>query len=133
MPGGEAKGNDRGLGRGSRLSHRAVRGAGNRRYTFDMLEPTPTPASEFGERIDEHLRRLTRAKGPTMLTRRGKAAAFVLSPRQYHSLQDAAEFLDTVRAVVESRKQIARGEHMSIAAAKARLRSARGVRRVGTV
>ncbi|MBY0262862.1 MAG: hypothetical protein K2Q20_10990 [Phycisphaerales bacterium] len=97
-----------------------------------MLEPTPTPASEFGEHIDEHLRRLTRSKSPTLLTNRGKVAAWVLSPAQYRAYSKDLEELKTLRAVNEGRNQIASGQGLSMAeldAGIARIKAKRRGRR----
>jgi PHD/YefM family antitoxin component YafN of YafNO toxin-antitoxin module len=85
-----------------------------------MLEPTPfrpptsTPAAEFGEHIDEHLRRLTKAKSPTVLTKGGKPAAFVLSPGQYRAYADAVEELRTLQAVEAGEREIAAGRGLSL-------------------
>jgi len=79
-----------------------------------MLEPTSTTASEFGAHIEDHLKRLTRAKAPTALTRHGKLAAFVLSPAQYRAYSKAVEELETLRAADEGRTEIRKGRGITL-------------------
>lgn len=83
--------------------------------------PDTCSVTEFRDNIADHLRRLRKADRPRMITQNGKAAAVVLSPEQFEDYAAAREFVETVRAVEESRAELAAGGGSGWAGARARL------------
>lgn len=88
-----------------------------------MRSPQTTDYAEFRENLAAHLRRMRRAKGPTLVTRNGKAEAVVLSPADFALYEEAREHWDAARAVEQSRIDFAAGRSMSVAAVRKRLPS----------
>lgn len=86
-----------------------------------MEAPDTTSTSDFHERFEEHLRRVAKSKRPTLLTRGRKTAAVVMSAEAYRAYEEALEFMDTVRVIEESRRQVESGRSVKWADARARL------------
>jgi PHD/YefM family antitoxin component YafN of YafNO toxin-antitoxin module len=91
--------------------------------------PDTCSVTDFRDNIADHLRDLRRSSRPRMITQNGKAAAVVLSPEQFEGYAAAREFMETVRAVEESRRELARGGGSEWAAVRARLLRDQGRKR----
>jgi PHD/YefM family antitoxin component YafN of YafNO toxin-antitoxin module len=68
-----------------------------------------TTYSSFCRDADGHLTRLKGSQRPTYILRRGKAEAVVLTAKQFEAYAADREYMETVRAIEESRKQLAAG------------------------
>lgn len=79
-----------------------------------MPLPDTTTYTEFRENLSDHFKRLKKTSRPTIVTQNGKAAAVVLSPSAFEEYAAAREFMETARAVEESRRDFAAGRFMSI-------------------
>lgn len=79
-----------------------------------MHLPDTTTYTEFRENLSDHFKRLKKTARPTVVTQNGKAVAVVLSPSAFEEYATAREFMDTARAVEESRRDFAAGRFMSI-------------------
>ena len=54
------------------------------------------PLSEFKARASEWLKRISRTGAPVVITQNGRAAAVLLSPREFDVLTERARFLRAV-------------------------------------
>jgi PHD/YefM family antitoxin component YafN of YafNO toxin-antitoxin module len=76
-------------------------------YTMDAI-PEMAPISDLQVRQDEILAALD--AGPVILTQGGRAAAVLVSPKQWNELFDRLEFLEDSLDAVEIKARIDAGE-----------------------
>jgi len=74
-----------------------------------LIEPEKATYAEFCENAEGHLKRLKKFRRPTYILNRGKPEAVLLTAKQFAAYSEGREFLDTVLAVEESRRQFALG------------------------
>lgn len=84
------------------------------RFSLDIR-----PLSEFRANAAAFVQQVRRTRRPLVLTQHGKSAAVLLDVEEYERLVDRAELLDDVTTAEE---QLARGEGVEHAEAKAQLR-----------
>ncbi|MCC6322128.1 MAG: type II toxin-antitoxin system Phd/YefM family antitoxin [Phycisphaerales bacterium] len=78
-----------------------------------LLDTQTASVNDFRDDIAGHLRRLRRAKSPTLLTQNGKGAAVMMSLRQFQSFAAALDFVETVEAIEAGRREDAQGRTKS--------------------
>lgn len=71
--------------------------------------PETCSVTDFRDNIASHLRKIRTARRPTMLTHNGKAAAVLMSPREFEAYAAARDVVDTARAVSGVRAAAAGG------------------------
>jgi PHD/YefM family antitoxin component YafN of YafNO toxin-antitoxin module len=87
-----------------------------------MLRQETTNYSEFRDNFEGEFQRMSKASVPTAVLRSGKAAAYVLSPREFRAYAIARERVETLEAITESMAQFEAGKGIPWEDAKARLR-----------
>jgi PHD/YefM family antitoxin component YafN of YafNO toxin-antitoxin module len=86
-----------------------------------MLLPNFTTYSDFRAHLADHLGKLSESDRPTVVLKKGKAAAVVMSPERYQAGEDALRQVELLAAVRASREQIAVGQSVPWSSARARL------------
>lgn len=71
--------------------------------------PDTCSVTEFRDHIADHLRTLRTRRKPTLLTQNGRAAAVVMSPREFEAYAAAREFMDVVQAIEAGRDDVKSG------------------------
>jgi len=83
------------------------------------LNSDVTPVSDFRANAAELIARVRNSRRPLLLTQRGRSAAVVLAVDEYDQL---IEEIDTLRDIRTAEEQLERGQVLSNAKAKSRLR-----------
>lgn len=87
-----------------------------------MLYPETTNYNTFRDDFAGQFKRMSKAKRPTFVLRKGKAAAVVLSPKEFEAYAAARERDETHRAISESMRQFDAGLGIPWETAKKQLR-----------
>lgn len=75
-----------------------------------MEVPSTTNYDEFCENPADHLSRLRKAKRPTVVLRKGRAQAVLLTPAEFADYAAARETLDLMGAIERGRREHGTGQ-----------------------
>lgn len=82
--------------------------------------------TDFQRNLKDYVGRLKGRKSPLVLTVNGRAELIVQDAESYQALLDRLDRAETVAAIRQGMKQIARGEGISLKQAERRLRTKHG-------
>ncbi len=85
--------------------------------------------TDFQRNLKDYVGRLKGRKSPLVLTVNGRAELIVQDAESYQALLDRLDRAETVAAIRQGMKQIARGEGISLKQAERRLRKKHGFSR----
>ena len=88
-----------------------------------MLNSETTSYDTFRDDFAGQFKRMSKAKRPTFVLRGGKAAAVVLSPKEFEAYAAARERQDVLDAVEQGQREFAAGGGMTVDEFKRRVRA----------